>query len=70
MKFLKQNLFVCMALSLGLTAQAQQADIGNWSKDFSDASETLRTVGRGSCCIADGSVSLQSSYSSDSVLRT
>ena len=62
MKFLKQNLFVCMALSLGLTAQAQQADIGNWSKDFSDASETLRTVGRGSCCIADGVFRSKGSY--------
>ena len=56
----KKKLLVCTVLLAGLTAQAQQNN--GWSNDFSDSSEMLRTVGKGSCSISDGVFRSQGSY--------
>lgn len=62
MKFIKQKLLACLAFGLGLTVQAQQEEIRTWNNDFSNVSETLRTVGRGSCSIVDGMFRSKGSY--------
>lgn len=56
-----RTLFVCLGAAWICSAQAQQPS-GEWSNDFSDASQPLQTVGRGECSIADGVLRSRGSY--------
>lgn len=51
MNFKNKKLLACAIFSISLVTQAQQNN--KWNNDFSDASESLKTVGRGSCAIND-----------------
>lgn len=63
MKLVNKKLMACAALSLTLAAQAQQSGGGApWSNDFADNTETLKTVGRGTCSIRDGVFRSQGAY--------
>ena len=60
MNFKNKKLLACAIFSISLVTQAQQNN--KWNNDFSDASESLKTVGRGSCAINDGVFRSHGSY--------
>lgn len=60
MNLVNKKLLACTVLSISMAAQAQQN--GKWSNDFSNPTETFRTVGKGACSIRDGVFRSQGSY--------
>ena len=60
MNLVNKKLLACTVLSISMAAQAQQN--GKWSNDFSNPTETFRTVGQGSCSSRDGVFRSQGSY--------